>query len=193
MFKEGGRRCIRNGTGNPPLCGPHHIVAADAARQAQPRVSTAFQQVSDLFDDFVAGRPLNRQSVGDVISQGLDELMKGWGMGGGYTPYSPPLVDESDIRDADPDHGGGYRRRRPPPRGWHTEEPQQDVDSAQLELDRAKARRVLGFGPRDEITRQTLKERFRALAMKHHPDRGGNVERMKEVSWANDVLEKAIP
>ncbi len=194
VFKEGGRRCVRNGAGNPALCGPHRIVAADAAQQAQPRVSTAFQQISDLFDDFLAGRPFDRQKVGDLAAHAINEAA--WRMGGSYTGYHPPIVDESQIHDTDPNGYRDTRRARPrPPPGyrWHDEEPSETVDAAQLDLDRAKARATLGFGPRDVLTRDILKNRFRALAKKHHPDRGGSLERMKEISAANDILEKAIP
>lgn len=180
---------MRNGTGDPALCRPHRIVAADTAQQAQPRVSTAFQQVSELFDDFLAGRPLDTKKVGDIAAQAINDVA--WRMGGGYTDYHPPIVGDDDIRDAGP-RFRPPRGFRPPP-GWHAEEEPGAAEEAQLELDRAKARIVLGFGPRELITREILKTRFRALAKKHHPDRGGSLERMKEISAANDVLEKAIP
>ena len=35
-----------------------------------------------------------------------------------------------------------------------------------------------------------IREAFRRLAMIHHPDRGGNSETMKEISWAYEILKK---
>ncbi len=39
-------------------------------------------------------------------------------------------------------------------------------------------------------TTDEIKKAFRALALKHHPDRGGNAEKFKEVSEAYDYLTK---
>lgn len=39
-------------------------------------------------------------------------------------------------------------------------------------------------------TKQEAKNAYRAQAMKHHPDRGGNAERMKEVNTAWDSFQK---
>jgi hypothetical protein len=48
-FREGTRRCRKNGTGNPPLCATHRlIVNEDVARQAQ-----AAKAVFDVVQDFV--------------------------------------------------------------------------------------------------------------------------------------------
>jgi hypothetical protein len=57
-FREGTRRCRKNGTGNPPLCATHRlIVNEDVARQAQ-----AAKAVFDVVQDFVKdpGAAVNR-------------------------------------------------------------------------------------------------------------------------------------
>lgn len=53
---------------------------------------------------------------------------------------------------------------------------------------RQAARRVMGFPPTGRLTEQTIKERKRTLAMKHHPDRGGSVQAMAAINDAADVL-----
>lgn len=180
---------MRNGTGNPSLCRAHRLVAADAAQQAQPRMSTVMQNVSDLFDDFVAGRPIAHQKIGDVAAQAINEFA--WAMGGGFTNFSPPIADGAQaIRDhAERFYKQRQQRARP---SFFEEEAPADPEAAQRAKDAARARQILGFGPGDKITRDVLKQRFRQLAKKHHPDIGGSPERMKEVTWANDVLEKAL-
>ncbi len=200
MFKEGGRRCIRNGTGSPALCRAHRIAVKDAAEQAQPRVSTAFQQVSDLFEDFLSTGRINSKKVGEAVGTALNDFAVEWGMGGGYTGYHPPMAGEDDIDDRTRranGNGNGQRRGgfRPPPGfrwppGWHAEEAPIDVEAAELEHAAGKARVVLGFGPAEVITPEILKARFRKLALKHHPDRGGSADRMKVISAANDTLER---
>lgn len=46
-------------------------------------------------------------------------------------------------------------------------------------------RTVLGFGS-EPVSRTAIEERFRALALFHHPDRGGTNEKMAELSAARD-------
>lgn len=180
---------MRNGTGRPALCSVHRIVVQEAARP-QPTVSSVFEAASEMFDDFLADRPINIDvsQLGNMASKIIDDLGKAWGIGGGYTTYHPPLVNDDEI---DSEHqrtpGGQQRQQR---RGFYEEPSQADFEAAELEAAAVKARAVLGFGPREAITAEILKSRFRKLAKKHHPDLGGSVERMKSISAANDVLEK---
>lgn len=201
VFKEGGRRCIRNGEGNPALCRAHRIAAQVAAEQAQPRYSTAFQQVSELFDDILQGRGVDKKKVGDMVGQAINDFAEQWGMGGGYTDYHPPLTDDANVDDAPGGPRGRQQRRaarggfRPPPGfrwppGWFNDEAPIDPELAELEAAAKQARVVLGFGPAEVLTPEILKTRFRALALKHHPDRGGSPDRMKSITAANDVLER---
>lgn len=50
------------------------------------------------------------------------------------------------------------------------------------------ARRVMGFGGNEKLTVDMIKDRKRELAMKHHPDRGGSLEKMQAINNAADVL-----
>lgn len=191
---------MRNGTGRTPLCSVHRIAVQEAARP-QPAVASVFEVASEMFDDFLAGRmfddflagrkiQFDPSQLGDVASKIVGDIAQAWGMGGGYTTYHPPLVndDEIDSQHQAPPRGQQRQQRR----GFYEEPSQADCEAAELAAQMPRARATLGFGPQDLITTQTLKARFRQLAKKHHPDLGGNPERMKEISAANDVLEKWI-
>ena len=39
---------------------------------------------------------------------------------------------------------------------------------------------------------KAVKQRYRSLAMSHHPDRGGDSEHFQQINWAFGVLQKAI-
>lgn len=50
-----------------------------------------------------------------------------------------------------------------------------------------RARRILGL--EEEATLDEIKEAYRSLARRYHPDRDpGSEERMREVNWAYEVL-----
>ncbi len=40
------------------------------------------------------------------------------------------------------------------------------------------------------VTYSEIKKRYRSLAMEHHPDRGGDLVKFKEVNWAFGVLQR---
>ena len=52
-----------------------------------------------------------------------------------------------------------------------------------------EAKRVLGFQPNENPSKDEVAKAWRKLAMKHHPDRGGNPELMIEVNVAKDILD----
>lgn len=59
--------------------------------------------------------------------------------------------------------------------------------------DEMKARLVLNFDLKDEITPEMIKERRKKLAMLYHPDQNQGRDtsaQMKQVNWAVDVLLK---
>jgi DnaJ-domain-containing protein 1 len=56
--------------------------------------------------------------------------------------------------------------------------------------DAAQAYKVLSLEPPVRIT--DLKKTYRALAMEHHPDRGGDKQRFQEINWAFGVLQCLI-
>lgn len=181
MYKEGGRRCPRDGDGNPTLCRPHRIAFAEEARRADPSprpTRRAAEAVTGILDDFISGRPFDPTKVQSAINDFA------WNMGGGYNNFVSPDIDtDQDARfdpgpDFHPPPNWGQRERQPPP-------PPEDP-AVMIE-----ARRVLGFGPREPITKEVLRARHRDLAKRHHPDRGGSLKRMQEINSAVDVLAKA--
>jgi hypothetical protein len=52
-----------------------------------------------------------------------------------------------------------------------------------------RAFRVLELDPTS--TADEVKRRLHELALEHHPDRGGNLRRMKEINWAFGVIARA--
>jgi DnaJ-domain-containing protein 1 len=55
-------------------------------------------------------------------------------------------------------------------------------------FERQQALAVLGLPP--NATRQQIKRRYRTLAKKHHPDRGGDQREMKRIIAAYELLMK---
>ncbi len=58
-------------------------------------------------------------------------------------------------------------------------------------LERQQALTVLGLPP--GATPQQIKRRYRALAKRHHPDRGGDPQQMQRIIAAYEVLIKDQP
>lgn len=58
-------------------------------------------------------------------------------------------------------------------------------------LERQQALAVLGLPP--NATRQQIKQRYRKLAKKHHPDRGGDQREMRRIIAAYELLMKDQP
>ena len=54
--------------------------------------------------------------------------------------------------------------------------------------ERQQALSVLGLPP--NATRQQIKRRYRVLAKKHHPDRGGDQQEMRRIIAAYELLMK---
>lgn len=92
------------------------------------------------------------------------------GTGGARVPHGWPVT---------PPTGYERQRRRPPP-----------PPPAELELQRelARARMELGFEHRAPLTVDDVEKRRKELARKHHPDLGGNPERMVRINQAADLL-----
>ena len=55
-------------------------------------------------------------------------------------------------------------------------------------FERQQALAVLGLPP--NATRQQIKRRYRVLAKKHHPDRGGDQQEMRRIIAAYELLMK---
>ena len=57
-----------------------------------------------------------------------------------------------------------------------------------LTPEQRKAYRLLDLAPNASTVES--KKRHRELALRHHPDRGGSLERMKEINWAYAVVQE---
>ena len=68
---------------------------------------------------------------------------------------------------------------------------QSSVNPARPLLERQQALTVLGLPP--NATRQQIKRRYRALAKRYHPDRGGDQRQMQRIIAAYELLMKDQP
>lgn len=68
----------------------------------------------------------------------------------------------------------------PPPSSSSSEIPVNEIILA--------ARQVLGFTKNDKLHIDGIKQRRRELAQRHHPDRGGDSEKLKDINAAADIL-----
>lgn len=178
---------MRNGAAgtNPALCKVHQVVFAEAGRPPAPRPPAV--AAFEVLEDLLSGERVSRARVESAIS----ELFSGWTMGGniaqGYYPDLDPSAPQPGFRPP-----SGFR----PPPGWPFQgapgAPPFDPEAAELAEARRRARLVMGFAASEPITREILRARHRELVRKHHPDRGGDLEKMKLVNAANDVLEDSL-
>lgn len=148
-----------------------------AARGSSPR-----EVLGDLFGRFIAGRPMApddfQAAIGGAVRQVLSNL--GVPVAGGMPAGSP--FDFGDLRA----HAQERFRRAtgtvtPPPPG-------PDPEIQRRREAAAAARKTLGIAAQVELTKDVIKERQRKLARKHHPDRGGSLERMQAINAAADIL-----
>lgn len=167
-YKDGGRRCSRNGFGNPALCKAHSIQTVIDGEQVEglPEDSSLFellgladrmfsrsenetvQQVRSIFGEFLAGAANSSNAAHQVPHQ--------------RGPSRPPP-------------------RQSPPR------PPQGRERA------GECRAILGLEPREQLTEARIKARKRELAKIYHPDReGGSPTAMKRVNEAADYLLKSL-
>jgi len=149
-----------------------------------------------IFDAFINGRPIEQKTVQDAgrqIAEKLigrkltDEEYAGAVNGGGFSftgaggrpwySHVAESVSGSGASSSGPDPAAEARRAK---------------EQAELERSRkiGRARRTLGFTAKEPITPHELKERYRKLARRHHPDRGGSVAKMQEINEAMEILSK---
>ena len=62
------------------------------------------------------------------------------------------------------------------------------ANPARTLLERQQALAVLGLPP--NATKQQIKRRYRALAKRYHPDRGGDQQQMRRIIAAYELLMK---
>lgn len=65
------------------------------------------------------------------------------------------------------------------------------ANPVQLILERQQALALLNLPPNP--TKQQIKQRYRALAKRYHPDRGGDQRQMQRIIAAYDLLMKDHP
>lgn len=176
-YHESGRRCPRDGHGNPPLCQAHTIAVMEASRPKRPT-----EVLADAFVNFLQGKPINTEATIGAV----DSLIGQWSSGMG-----------SDFR---PDVAGGDARagQRPwwwtvigqgGPAGQGAPPPPADA-RAQAEAKRVEleARRVMGFAAGQPLTEPLINARRKVLARRNHPDLGGSTEKMTIINAAADML-----
>lgn len=170
-----GRRCRRNGTGDPPLCQEcrDHL----DAREESP--------IADIFASIFRGERPSQRSVEDAI-RSMTESLFGKKM-------SQAQIDELMARaraaaagtSSSSSASGGSASSGA--RSSRQADPRESAE-AQKARDISKARRTLGFKATEPLTKDQVKKRFRELARKHHPDMGGSTEKMAELNRAMEIL-----
>lgn len=177
VYREGGKRCVRNGTGEPVLCARHHELVA-RQYSGSPYAGSA----ADVIGRVSRGEKV---STGDVVAGIFDMFGQVFGGGGQRQHPNQPAPWDLPPWDTGASQGIPPRARaqpRPPP-------------PPNPELERKKAvaaaKKTLGFKVGDNPDATTLKAKYRALARRHHPDRGGSLERMKAINAAYELLSQA--
>lgn len=176
-YSEDGRRCVKDGDGNPPLCRVHQIAVAEILSR---KTRTPAQRVSDLVTDFLQGKRLTQDEVMGVVQ----DVAQQWsGMAG---EYRPPI----DARGRTDHHQ--YTRQDAPwtprPGQGSRQAPPVDPQQEELRVARLRARKVLGFATNQRLTPDDVKQRKRELAKRNHPDQGGSTAKMATINDAADVL-----
>jgi len=173
-YSENGQQCLRNGTGNPPLCRAHHLVLEDMYTRAQGGPGGS---VGQLFHDFFRGNPIRPE----VAAAALGEIF-------GFTGFPGQTPRPHGARaPGGPGVGrggwipGGAPRQPPRP-------PPIDPQVAERRRALAMARQELGFGPQEPLTPEMVGRRRKEMARRYHPDQGGSVERMARINQAADLL-----
>lgn len=174
-FRQGNRRCPFQGDGSPALCRPHQIAVVEASRVRRPT-----EVIADAITNFLAGKPINAEATLGAAENLINQWTMGGGMAGGYHPDTAPVGDV----------GAGGSRPRP---WWQARpEPRPPDQTEELRRVRLAARQVMGFAAIEPLTEETIKDRRRVLAKRHHPDKGGSVQKMAMVNGAADILLQAL-
>lgn len=87
-------------------------------------------------------------------------------------------------------HAGVRYARPEPARGPEFEKIKARMDAWVARLDRDDPAAVLGVSPR--ASNDQIRERYRELAMAHHPDRGGDASEMRRINEAYERLRARV-
>ena len=171
-YKEGNRRCPRDGVGDPPLCTLCRLAVATSSMPPSPA-----KVITDSLLGLFAGKPVNVVATVGAVQEAYAQ----WGAARMGLPIPmPPLNQDAPRPGPSVDHDA--------------------VARAELDQARRMARRELGFHDTEPLTESTIKERQRKLARKYHPDLGGGskekterlTRKMSAVNAAADVLLEAL-
>lgn len=174
-----GRRCVRNGYGNPPICQDHARVISEQHAQAGFRTDGA---VADTIRATMNGKRVNPTTVVDAIAELFGYFAASAPKTHQPQPQSSPFNVMDELRRA------AEAARLRAARAQAQQHAQQAPPPPQAPSATLLARRVMGFGGNEKLTVDMIKDRKRELAMKHHPDRGGSLEKMQAINNAADVL-----
>lgn len=189
-FKEGRKRCQRQGSGTPYLCAQHRA-ALESFGVHVPRPGVG-EKLGTLLDQVLAGQvpsPVDLEQmaadlVGRVIGRTVTVEEVQQVRHGNYQP----------LRDVAEQYRRARAQRAQGPRapGPSPFDPEQ---AAKIEFAKecGRARAVLGFSKDDVLSEPVIKARHRELARKNHPDMGGSTEKMQRINWAADVLLHSLP
>jgi hypothetical protein len=162
--------CARQGLGNPPLCQAH--------------VQQLYPDAQEFNDEDPVNVVLDRlmqeprvQEAFSAVAGRVDAFAGFLGRIGERAFTGRPRAPRENQGDSPPPPWG--RRKAP--------EPQRPTLSPQ-----DAARRIMGFKPGQVLTLDQVKKKYRELAMKHHPDRGGDPAKMVAINRANDALTKEL-
>lgn len=181
------RQCTQPGRGNPPVCSSHDFAVEDGGidedededqRWADDPVLGA---VVDRIMDHPAARDLFGRVSGviDQFGNVIDQMS-------GAAP-APKWARPRAAPQPPP------RRAAPPPPPRRPVPPPPPPPPPPPRATGPDPRRVLGIPPGAVLTRRLIKDRQRALAMKHHPDRGGSTAAMQKINdAATELLKQAV-
>jgi hypothetical protein len=138
-----------------------------------------------MIGDLLNGKPINNQDAMGIAS----DLFAAWnGIGAAYRPPIDAHGQTAHGRSAPFVPFGGWPGAGRPWSGGSPPPPRMDPqEQARLEAI-ARARKTMGFTDAERLNEDTISDRRKRLARKHHPDFGGSLERMKIINDAADVL-----
>lgn len=187
-FKDGRRRCHRNGHGEPALCDQHRR-ALEGLGYQMPRPGIG-EQLGGIFDQIVSG----------VAPKSIQFEQIAADIAGSLLGRTVTIEEVRRTRSGDYSQIHAYLEalRARAAQAQQRAQPQAPFDptiAARIEYMKSlgRARAVLGFTKDDALTPELIKDRYRKLARQHHPDReGGSTEKMQKINAAADLLSKSL-
>lgn len=186
-YKEGQRRCFRNGIGNPVLCKAHRAEKeADEMNRPRDNYNSPLDNILDaidpngVFDEVVAVADDAVKDAARTMAQQAASRFKDW--------ISTKAKENPQVAATAAQTAMHNKRLFDELRKARRAAAENAARAAQAESRREDPRDVLGFSPDVKITPQIIKERQRELARAFHPDKGGSVKAMQRVNDAAKEL-----